>query len=157
MEPRQTDVSAAARWKRFFVFLVIGPLAFIFYWREPAVIVHSFLILANIAIITGGSYLAGADFTQPDSPDTIQRLNVAKIARTSGQSVFLAVNALLMATILATIWGERRRGAKKTHPTLIILAIVWFPLITRGIFGVLQSAVWSLSYYNREFISSSRV
>ncbi|PPR00400.1 hypothetical protein CVT24_004478 [Panaeolus cyanescens] len=150
LEPRQTDVSAAARWKRFFIFLLLGPLAFLFYWREPAVIVHSFLILANAAIITGGSYLAGADFSKPDDPDTIRRFDVAKIARTSGQSVFLAVNFLLIGTILATIYGEKKRGVKKTHPTLILLVIVWFPLITRGIFGVLQSSVWSLSYYNPE-------
>jgi len=77
-------------------------------------------------------------------------MEVAKALRTSGQSIFLAVNFLLVIAILATIRGERKRGAKRTHPTLILLLVLWFPLIIRGIFGVLQSAVWDLSYNNRE-------
>ncbi|KAF8991553.1 hypothetical protein BDQ17DRAFT_1370681 [Cyathus striatus] len=104
------------------------------------VIMHSLLILANTAIVVGGSYLAGADYTNPNSPDTRMRLNVAKITRTAGQSVFLFCNVGLLVAILITIGGERKRP--------------WFPLIARGIFGVLQSAVWSLSYYNVENYTS---
>jgi hypothetical protein len=61
------------------------------------------------------------------------------------------------------------------HPTLWLLFIAWFPLIVRGIFGILQAAVFSvrlrhsftvypkadflfrnqLSYYNRRFFPAS--
>jgi len=114
------------------------------------VVFHTLLILANTAIIVGGSYLAGADYNDPEGNDFQRRLKIAKISRTSGQSVFLACNFLLLFAILATIHGRKRDGVKKTHPTLILLTIAWFPLIIRGIFGVLQSGVWSLSYYNRD-------
>jgi hypothetical protein len=119
------------------------------------IVFHSFLILANAAIVFGGSYLAGADFSHPETADFHRRLNIARITRTSGQSVFLACNFLLLFTILATILGRKRAGEVKTHPTLIILLIAWFPLIIRGIFGILQSAVWNLSYYNRKPLASS--
>lgn len=109
-------------------------------------IVHFMLVLANAAIITGGSYLAGADYTDFDSPETQNRLNIAKIARTSGQSVFLACNVAMGVAIAKQMWDCRRDSReKKIHPTLIILGIAWFPLIVRGIFGVLQSAVWDVS------------
>lgn len=81
-------------------------------------------------------------------PNYAYKQNIAKILRTSGQSIFLACNAVLLATILVTIRNNRRDN-KKIHPTLILLLIAWFPLIVRGIFGVLQSADWGLSYYNR--------
>lgn len=114
------------------------------------VVFHSFLILANVAIIFGGSYLAGADFAHPENGDLQRRLNIAKITRTSGQSVFLVCNFLLLFAILATIRGRKRAGVQNTHPTLILLLVAWFPLIVRGIFGILQAAIWSLSYYNRK-------
>lgn len=118
------------------------------------VVFHSFLILANAAIIFGGSYLAGADFSDPGNGDLQRRLNIAKITRTSGQSVFLTCNFLLLFAILATIRGRKRAGVQKTHPTLILLTITWFPLIIRGIFGILQAAIWNLSYYNRKLPTS---
>ncbi|KAF8995903.1 hypothetical protein BDQ17DRAFT_1330252 [Cyathus striatus] len=101
---------------------------------------------SNTAIVVGGSYLAGADYNNPNSSDTRMRLNVAKISRTAGQSVFLFCNVGLLVAILITIGGERKRR-RVVHPTLLILLIAWFPLIVR-VFRVLQSAVWSLSYYN---------
>lgn len=112
------------------------------------VIFHTVLILANSAIVFGGSYLSGADFSNPDSAAFKQRLKVSKSTRITGQSVFLACNFLLLFAILATIRQRKRAGVQNTHPTLILLTIAWFPLMVRGIFGILQSAIWSLSYYN---------
>jgi len=132
--------------------LFLWPIAPIIWYYSPMAWFHTLLILANAAIVFGGSYLSGADLTQPDSPDTINRFQVAKIARTTGQSVFLACNALLMVSVVFTMLRDRReihsRGVGKIHPTLWILFVVWFPLIARGIWGVLQSSVWSVSYMN---------
>ncbi|KDR73327.1 hypothetical protein GALMADRAFT_729940 [Galerina marginata CBS 339.88] len=148
LEPRQADSSKAARRKRIIRFIILGPFAIFFYYKQPMVVFHTVLIIANAAIIFGGSYLSGADFAHPENGDLQRRLNVAKITRTSGQSVFLACNFLLLFAILATVRGRKRDGERKTHPTLILLIIAWFPLMIRGIFGILQSAIWSLSYYN---------
>jgi apolipoprotein N-acyltransferase len=129
--------------------LFLGPIAMVIFQRNFMTIVHFLLILANAAIVVGGSYLAGADYSNPTDPDTMRRMNVAKITRTAGQSVFLACNAALMVAMLITARNDRKNSLRKRiHPTLIILLITWFPLIIRGIFGVLQSAVWDLSYYN---------
>ncbi|PPQ97858.1 hypothetical protein CVT26_013027 [Gymnopilus dilepis] len=152
LEPRQKKQTPAERRQRLLIIAILGPLAIIFYWKQPMVIMHTLLIFANMAIIIGGSYLAGADFNNPESHDFQQRLNVAKITRTTGQSIFLACNFLLLFTILATIRGRKKEGVKNTHPTLILLFIAWFPLIVRGIFGILQAAIWSLSYYNRQLV-----
>ncbi|KAJ7450325.1 hypothetical protein B0H11DRAFT_2077803 [Mycena galericulata] len=141
------------KFRRTLAFIFLGPFAYFLYPRNPMVGFHSALVLANTAIVVGGSYLAGADYSELNSPDTKRRLLVSKITRTAGQSVFLAGNALLLFIILVTIRNNRRDGDSRNkkgsvHPTLIILLIAWFPLIVRGIFGILQSAVWSLSYYN---------
>ncbi|KAJ7060191.1 hypothetical protein C8F01DRAFT_1141744 [Mycena amicta] len=153
LEPRDPPGTNKARKALAFIFL--GPFAFLLYHDNPMVGFHSALILANVAIVVGGSYLAGADYSNPDLPDTKNRLRVSKIARTSGQAVFLAGNAALLAIILVTMRNNRRDGDSRkrkgtVHPTLILLLIAWFPLIVRGIFGILQASVWSLSYYNPE-------
>ncbi|KAJ7915341.1 hypothetical protein B0H13DRAFT_2000495 [Mycena leptocephala] len=151
LEPR--DTAKTNKWRKFLIFLFLGPLAFIVYHDNPMVFFHSALILANAAIVIGGSYLAGADYTDPSSPDTQRRLRISKITRTTGQSVFLAGNALLLGIILVTMRNNRRDGDTRrkkgtVHPTLWLLFIAWFPLIVRGIFGILQASVFSLSYYN---------
>jgi hypothetical protein len=143
LEPR-TDQSAKTRTRKALIFIFLGPLAVIFFWKDPMVVVHSLLVLANVAIVYGGGQLAGADYANLNSPDTIKRLNIGKITRTVGQSVFLGCNFGLFFVIVATIIGERRAG-RRIHPTLWLLLAAWFPLITRGIFGVLQSAVFSVS------------
>ncbi|KAJ6553601.1 hypothetical protein DFH09DRAFT_1166976 [Mycena vulgaris] len=126
LEPR--DDPNTNKLRKALVFVVLGPLAFLVYRDNPMV-------------------------ADPNSADTHTRLQVSKITRTAGQSVFLAGNALLLIIILVTIRNNRRDGdARKkkgtVHPTLILLLIAWFPLIVRGIFGILQAAVFSLSYYN---------
>ncbi|KDR79600.1 hypothetical protein GALMADRAFT_265965 [Galerina marginata CBS 339.88] len=150
LEPRQVDHTPNARRKRVLKLIMLGPFAIFFYWKQPMVVFHSVLVIANAAIIFGGSYLSGADFDHPETGDLQRRLNIAKITRTTGQSVFLACNFLLLFAILATIRERKRTGLRKIHPTLVLLTIAWFPLMIRGIFGILQSAVWSLSYYNRD-------
>ncbi|KAF7343939.1 hypothetical protein MVEN_01682600 [Mycena venus] len=151
LEPR--DTASTNKVRKFLVFLFLGPLAFLVYHDNPMVFFHSALILANAAIVIGGSYLAGADYNDPNSPDTKRRLQISKITRTTGQSVFLAGNAMLLVIILVTMRNNRRDGDSRgkrgsVHPTLWLLFIAWFPLIVRGIFGILQASVFSLSYYN---------
>ncbi|KAJ7437260.1 hypothetical protein B0H11DRAFT_2255605 [Mycena galericulata] len=119
------------------------------------VLLHLALIVANTAIIVGGSFLAGANKSDPNSPRFNRALLISRIARTSGQSVFFAANVMLLFVIIATMRNNRRDGDSRNkkggvHPTLVILFIAWFPLIVRGMFGVLQSGIWSLSYYNPE-------
>ncbi|KAF7321165.1 hypothetical protein HMN09_00204700 [Mycena chlorophos] len=153
LEPR--DPPNTNKKRKVLIFAFLGPLAFLFYHDNPMVFFHSALILANVAIIVGGSYLAGADYSEPNSPDTLNRIRVSKITRTAGQSVFLVGNALLLIFILVSIRNNRRDGDSRNrkgtvHPTLILLLIAWFPLIVRGIFGLLQAFDWSMSYYNPE-------
>ncbi|KAH8824710.1 hypothetical protein DL96DRAFT_1558493 [Flagelloscypha sp. PMI_526] len=157
LEPRETNKKNTRR--KVLILIFFWPAAIFFYWRNFMVWMHTFLILANIAIVVGGSYLAGADYTQPDLPDTKNRLMVSKITRTTGQSVFLACNFILLFSIVKTIMMDRKevksRGPGRNHPTLILLLVTWFPLMVRGIFGVLQSAVWGMSYYNPDNYNSS--
>ncbi|KAH8824685.1 hypothetical protein DL96DRAFT_1614731 [Flagelloscypha sp. PMI_526] len=147
LEPRDTN----SKKLQLFVMLFF-PAAFIVYWKNFMFWIHMSLAFANAAIVTGGSYLSGADFSQPDSADTKHRMYVSKIARTAGQSVFLTCNFILLFSLVHTMRKDKRelktKGESRIHPTLIVLLVTWFPLMVRGIFGVLQSAVWSLSYYN---------
>ncbi|KAF8202637.1 hypothetical protein K438DRAFT_1965128 [Mycena galopus ATCC 62051] len=158
IEPR--DASSSNKLLKVLIFIFLGPLAFLFYHDNPMVFVHCALIIANVAIIVGGSFLAGADYNDPNSPDTKRRLNISKITRTAGQSVFLAINGMLLVIILITMRnnrrdGDARKGKGTLHPTLWLLFLAWFPLIVRGIFGVLQAAVFSFSYYNPDNYGAS--
>jgi hypothetical protein len=125
------------------------------YRNNPMVAIHSILVIANVAIIIGGSYLAGADYNNLTSPDTQKRLQVSKVTRTAGQGVFLACNALLLFAILQTIrtnlrHGDRSQGNRvgpRLHPTLILILLAWFPLMVRGTFGILQSAIFQVRRY----------
>ncbi|KAK7039980.1 hypothetical protein R3P38DRAFT_2902732 [Favolaschia claudopus] len=154
LEPREPPgKSALQKWREFFIFLLLGPFAFLVFRDNPMTFFHSALILANASIITGGSYLAGADYDMPDDPDTKRKLLVSKITRTSGQAVFFAGNAFLLVVILVTMRNNTRDGDSRkkkgtVHPTLWLLLASWFPLIVRGVFGLLQACVWDLSYYN---------
>lgn len=144
LEPRR-DKAKESSTKKIVAGIFLGPFAFVLYPKDLMLAMHSVLIIANVLIVVGGSYLAGAMNKSADEQE--QRQNIAKILRTVGQSIFLACNALFLAAILATIGKERKEG-RRIHGTLIILLICWFPLIIRGIFGVLQSAVWDVSILN---------
>ncbi|KAJ7935832.1 hypothetical protein B0H13DRAFT_2649496 [Mycena leptocephala] len=132
LEPRREAgamLDKRERIRRTLAFLFLGPFALLFYRDNIMAAFHIVLILANSAIIVGGSFLANADFSQFDSADTQHKLLVSRTVRTAGQSVFLACNGAV-------------------HPTLVLLLIAWIPLIVRGTYGVLQSADFALSYYN---------
>jgi len=155
LEPRRGShagdtMGRAAKTRRSLAFLFLGPFALLFYRDNIMAAFHVVLMLANVAIIAGGSFLANADLSDFNSPDTQNRLRISRITRTAGQSVFLACNALLFVIIFATARNDHRaRGAKGgLHPTLAVLLLTWIPLIVRGAFGVIQSADFKLSYYN---------
>ncbi|KAJ7690102.1 hypothetical protein B0H17DRAFT_595520 [Mycena rosella] len=149
LEPRNPPIRKKVR--KSILFVLIGPLAFLLYRDNPMVMFHCILILANAAIVVGGSYIAGVDYGDFDSVDTRKRLQVSKISRTAGQMVFLAGNAMLLLLIIVTIRNNRRdedaRNKKGTvHLTLMLILIAWFPLIVRGVFRILQASIFSLSY-----------
>ncbi|KAJ6529089.1 hypothetical protein DFH09DRAFT_1327527 [Mycena vulgaris] len=159
LEPRETHEPGAPKpnkSRKLLIFIFLGPFALLSYRNNPMVAIHSILVLANVAIVIGGAYLAGADYNNLESADTKRRLQVSKITRTAGQAVFLACNALLLIAILLTIRTNLRRGDRsqrkrrvpRVHPTLILILLAWFPLMVRGTFGILQGAIFQLSYFN---------
>ncbi|KAJ7065708.1 hypothetical protein C8F01DRAFT_751313 [Mycena amicta] len=154
LEPRRDKTITPNKTRRILAFLFLGPFALLFYRDNIMASFHILLVAANAIIITGGSYLVNADLSDFESPDTQRKLKISRAMRTSGQAVFLACNAALLAIILATIRNDRRARREKVHGgggvhmTLLILLITWVPLIIRGVFGVLQSADFKLSYYD---------
>ncbi|KAJ7661959.1 hypothetical protein DFH06DRAFT_1088464 [Mycena polygramma] len=167
-EPADSDPTAAKpnKSRKLLVFIFLGPFALLIYRNNPMVAIHSVLVLANVAIIIGGAYLAGAsDYTDLASADTQTRLRVSKITRTAGQGVFLACNALLLFAILQAIRTNLRHGDRaqanfkrvgpRVHPTLVLVLLAWFPLMVRGTFGILQSAIFQLSYFNPDNYTES--
>ncbi|KAJ7087102.1 hypothetical protein C8R44DRAFT_752281 [Mycena epipterygia] len=151
LEPRRgaaPTLDRRARTRRVLTFIFLGPFALLFYRDNLMAAFHTALILANTAIIIGGSYLAHANFAEFDSPATQNHLRISRITRTAGQSVFLVCNALLLGILLVTARNDRRAHRGRLHPTLVLLLVAWVPLIVRGVFGVLQSADFTLSYYN---------
>ncbi|KAJ7321701.1 hypothetical protein DFH08DRAFT_1033720 [Mycena albidolilacea] len=153
LEPRRGAgpiLDQRARTRRTLAFLFLGPFALLMYRDNVMAAFHVLLILANTAIIVGGSFLAGADLVQFDSADTQRRLRISRSARTAGQSVFLGCNAALLIIILVTMRNDHRSPVRKSgvHPALMLLLLAWMPLIVRGSFGVIQSADFELSYYN---------
>jgi hypothetical protein len=163
LEPRETSDPNAPKpnkSRKLLVFIFLGPFALLIYRNNPMVAIHSILVIANVAIIIGGSYLAGADYNNLTSPDTQKRLQVSKVTRTAGQGVFLACNALLLFAILQTIrtnlrHGDRSQGKRvgpRIHPTLILILLAWFPLMVRGTFGILQSAIFQVRRYFVEML-----
>lgn len=105
--------------------------------------VHSLLIPANAIIITGGSYLASDAGTDPTDFN-----EKAKVLRSIGSGIFLGVTLFYNGCVVKTYLDSRRQRTD-THMTLPILALVGLLLIVRGLFGLLQSAVWSVS--SRDF------
>jgi hypothetical protein len=143
-------LSKRERTQRTLAFLVLGPLALLLYRDNIMATFHLVLILANTAIIVGGSFLANADLAAFDSADTQRRLRISRISRTAGQSVFLACNAALLVIILVTARKDRLSGERKgkVHPTLLLLLLAWIPLIVRGTYGVLQSADFAVRLHS---------
>ncbi|KAJ7205863.1 hypothetical protein B0H12DRAFT_453454 [Mycena haematopus] len=152
LEPRRGAgpmLDRRAQAQRTLAFLFLGPFALLFYPDNITASFHMTLVLANTAIIVGGSFLANANLADFDSPDTQRRLHISRVSRTSGQSVFLGNNAFLLFVLVLTARNDRRARGGRVHPTLVLLLIASIPLIVRGTYGVLQSADFNLSYYNR--------
>nr|GAT51314.1 predicted protein [Mycena chlorophos] len=165
LEPRRgTHISARDRTRRLLAFLFLGPFALLFYRDNIMAAFHLLLAFANGIIIGGASLLANANLNDFELPATQRKLKIARDLRTSGQSVFLACNVALLGIILATMWNDRKARMEKAatqrdgngtvlcgqeyHKTLVVLLITWLPLIVRGVFGVLQSADFNLSYFD---------
>ncbi|WOO86341.1 uncharacterized protein LOC62_07G009822 [Vanrija pseudolonga] len=157
--PLELDkMPAADRRKRAFMLMAMLPVVmpWKFWQNDLMAIIDSWLIPANAIIIAGGSMMAGA--MDPNSsqykgltPEQIQakinhKLDVSKALRTTGQAIFLALTVIFGVFVLHTLRrGQRHGGITKTIILFVIVAIM---LHVRGIFGVLQAAVYSLSYYN---------
>ncbi|PWN52773.1 hypothetical protein IE53DRAFT_384749 [Violaceomyces palustris] len=122
--------------------------------ERPFNMVEWYLIAANALIIAGGSLNSSAAFDDTLSATKRNSLdNTAKIMRTIGQSIFLAINVGLFVCIIVTVQQCRRvkQGSRWFgHPTLLLLILTWPFLATRGIFGVLQSAMPEFSYFNTD-------
>ncbi|KIM37938.1 hypothetical protein M413DRAFT_448200, partial [Hebeloma cylindrosporum] len=128
--------------KRFLLsFALFGPN------RRPMAVMHNLLIGANTIIITGGSLLAGGSNSVQDFHSN---LLTAKIMRTVGQSIFLAINTFLLYCILDTIRQSRSENPtkKRTRPTLLIFLAIWPCLFVRGLYGVLSGVLPAFNYFN---------
>ena len=76
-------------------------------------------------------------------------LSTAKIMRTVGQSIFLAINVFLLYCILDAIRQSRlEKPNKSTHPTLLILLAIWPCLFVRGLYGVMSGVLPAFNYFN---------
>ena len=81
--------------------------------------------------------------------DFDSNLLTAKIMRTVGQSIFLAINVFLLYCILDTIRQSRlEKPNKRTHPTLLILLAIWPCLFIRGLYGIMSGVLPAFNYFN---------
>jgi hypothetical protein len=115
--------------------------------RRPMTLIHWLLIGANSIIIAGGSQLAGVSGST-DVAEVDATLHRAKILRTVGQSVFLAINTFLLYCVLDSIRSSKRENGGRAHPTLWILLVCWPLLFVRGIYGILGGVLPAFSYFN---------
>lgn len=98
----------------------------------------------SVLIVTGGSYLAGTQNSDKSQSEIDRALLISKILRGIGQGIFLAVTILFGLCVLKTIRDLRSHG-ERVHATLKLLAFISACLCVRGVFGLLQSAVYRVS------------
>ncbi|QLG74431.1 hypothetical protein HG535_0G03140 [Zygotorulaspora mrakii] len=94
-------------------------------------IFHLVLIPANVLIIAGGSLLSGVD--SAEYSQLHHKVTIARILRTIGQSIFLALTPAMILLNLFAYYKERIRN----HFTISIFLASPF-LLVRGIFGILS-------------------
>ena len=108
-------------------------------------VIHVLLVVANSIIISGGSQIAGGAQTVFEFNTKLAR---AKIMRTTGQGIFLGMNAFLLFCIVDAIRQCRRERAGWVHPTLWILLAIWPVLFIRGLYGVLSAVLPAFNYFS---------
>ncbi|WOO86345.1 uncharacterized protein LOC62_07G009826 [Vanrija pseudolonga] len=124
------------------------------YWPDDRIaIVDAWLIPGNALIVGGGVMMAAKmDVKSPEhaglTVDEVLKRNArhlatAKVLRTAGYGVFLVLIVVYCGFIVKT-WTRPGRS----NSTLVIVTIVAMLLFIRGVFGVLQSSMNNLSYYN---------
>lgn len=112
--------------------------------------IHSLLLPANILIIVGGVMISN-DYDVKDQQNltaATDQGHTAKLLRSIGSGIFLAVAIFFNFCVLKTV-RSKENSSRGTHPTLVILVIVGLFLIVRGVFGLLQSALYSVSTIDR--------
>lgn len=108
-------------------------------------IIHNLLIGANTVIIVGGSTLAGSSDSVKDFNSNLLK---AKILRTVGQGIFLAINVFLLYCVYHAIRQYKRERGGRVHPTLYVLLAAWPLLFVRGLYGVLNGVLPIFNYFN---------
>ncbi|RSH83411.1 uncharacterized protein EHS24_007095 [Apiotrichum porosum] len=117
------------------------------YWNHDLIaVIDSWLIPANIIIIAGGSLMAGANNSTDLTEAQIQNmLNTAKGLRTAGQAIFLVLTVVWI--LLQANTYARTSKAGLSTATNKLFTVVGALLLARGVFGLLQALISSLSYY----------
>ncbi|BEI87624.1 uncharacterized protein CcaverHIS019_0103420 [Cutaneotrichosporon cavernicola] len=123
------------------------------YTRDNVImIVDAWLIPANALIITGGSLMVAAmnpEANHLTAKQAADRLNLAKGFRTAGQAVFLTLTCVWVLFVLNALRKTvAARLSRRKHIACAVFGTIGVFLIIRGVFGVLQSVIWKLSYYN---------
>lgn len=102
--------------------------------------------LFSIIIIAGGSLMAGANNSTDLTEAQIQNmLNTAKGLRTAGQAIFLVLTVVWI--LLQANTYARTSKAGLSTATNKLFTVVGALLLARGVFGLLQALISSLSYY----------
>lgn len=103
------------------------------------------LSYSSTLIVTGGSYLAGTTEGSDKTAGEMDRaMHISKMLRTTGSAIFFAMT-VLFAFCLVKTQSEAKRLSLKLHFALVALYLVAFFLHVRGIFGVLQAAIYKVS------------
>lgn len=108
--------------------------------RSPTFLFHIFLIPANALVIAGGSKMAGVD---PEDAGSSDQVNTAKGLRAAGQAMFLIQIFIVLLTALYLIFKRNIR----IYMVYACFA-AWFPLLVRGIYGILSVFLHKLNYFD---------
>lgn len=91
--------------------------------------------------------MVAANDSEKYTPEQAQkRLNTSKGLRAAGQAIFLVLT-LGWVLLVANAYRKTvaRRLGSRAKRACIVLSVIGFFLIARGVFGVLQAAIWSVS------------